>query len=102
MTTRRVRLRVANVPWLKDYHGREQGLVGAVVDAVELDDGQIVAYVDDRDGEATEFHEALHFMDVAGGGGQALLSATRVRVTRELREHAASRLLHGDVIGVRL
>lgn len=97
MRVRRVRLRVRNVPWLSDYHGREAGLVGEVVDAVELDeaDGGVLAYVDDRDGEASEYVEALEFAAPAGE------SPMRRRVLNELRQHAERRLLHGDVVGVR-
>lgn len=99
MRARRVRLRVLNVPWMEDYHGREAGLVGEVVDAVELDHSTdhvhgLVAYVDDRDGEASEYIEAL---------GQVRSSHSPVALTAQegLRQHAERRLLHGDVVGVR-
>jgi hypothetical protein len=114
---RRVRLRVDPVPWLEHYHGREAGLVGEVVDAVELDDAGMVAYVDDRDGEASEYVEALEHIEAASseagfsaahggpyalaGGRRAPTSRQLARVRRELREHAARRLLHGEVLGVR-
>lgn len=91
------------MPWMKDYHGREQKLVGTVVDAVELDDGGVVAYVDDRDGEASEFVEALERVElaIAGAHGEQYPEKQLPRIMRELREHAAMRLLHGEVEGVR-
>ena len=102
MRVRRVRLRVRNVPWMSDYHGREAGLVGTVVDAVELDEGDagVLAYVDDRDGEASEFAEALENLRV-GSTGELMASKMTTRTLAELRDHAARRFLHGDVIGVR-
>jgi hypothetical protein len=95
---RRVRLRVDPVPWLEHYHGREAGLVGEVVDAVELDDAGMVAYVDDRDGEASEYVEAWQRLAPITPDSTV---GMRGRVLRELREHAARRLLHGEVLGVR-
>jgi hypothetical protein len=98
MVLRRVLLYVQNVPWLADYHGREQGLVGSIVPAVELDDGGNVAYVDDRDGEASEYVEAWQRLEPITPESAV---GMRNRVLRELREHAAKRLLHGMVRGVR-
>jgi hypothetical protein len=102
MRVRRVRLRVRNVPWMTDYHGREARLVGTVVDAVELDDGDggVLAYVDDRDGEASEYAEALDNLRVPSTG-ELLASKMTSRTLEELRDHARRRFLHGDVIGVR-
>lgn len=101
MRVRRVRLRVANVPWMEHYHGREAKLVGELVDAVELEQdesrGRVsVAYVDDRDGEASEYVEALENL-----ARTPAMGTMRARVMRELQEHAARRLLHGEVEGVR-
>ena len=103
MRVRRVRLRVRNVPWMADYHGREAKLVGSVVDAVELDDGDgggVLAYVDDRDGEASEFAEALDNLRVPSSG-ELMASKMTTRTLEELRDHARRRFLHGDVVGVR-
>jgi hypothetical protein len=100
MRVRRVRLRVRNVPWMTDYHGREARLVGEVVDAVELDTGDsdgVLAYVDDRDGEASELAEAWAYAAGAGAAGARMLD----KVKQELMAHAKRRFLHGDVIGVR-
>lgn len=98
MRVRRVRLRVANVPWMEHYHGREAKLVGELVDAVELDDGEAVGFVDDRDGEASAYVEALELM----GADPSMRSTVMYRrTTAELREHATRRLLHGEVEGVR-
>lgn len=100
LRVRRVRLRVANVVELAEYHGREAALIGEAVDAVELETtgsrslGQpVVAYVDDRDGEAAELAEAVVRARAAGVVGS--------RYERELEEHAKRRFLHGEVIGVR-
>jgi hypothetical protein len=105
MLLRRVLLHVENVAWLKDYHGREQGLVGQIVPALELDDHGVVAYVDDRDGEASEYTEALERVSLAtvgGGPGTEHRTAGQYEViVRELRDHATNRLLHGRVMGVR-
>jgi hypothetical protein len=105
MTVRRVLLLVENVACLSDYHGREQGLVGQSVPAVELDDGGVVAYVDDRDGEASEYAEALESVTLAtlvgGPGTEHRTAGQYARIMRELRQHAAARLLHGRVTGVR-
>ena len=89
-----MRLRVANVPWLPHYHGREAGLVGEVVDAVELDEAGHVAFVDDRDGEASEYVEVL-------AGVSRMDSPVALSAQRGLRQHARRRLLHGEVEGVR-
>lgn len=105
MLVRRVRLRVLNVAWLNHYHGREAGLVGKIVDAVEIDDAGMVAYVDDRDGEASEYVEALQNVQattlVGGPGTEHRTGRQYERIMHELREHASQRLLHGDVLGVR-
>lgn len=91
-------LRVKNVPYMEHYHGREAGLVGELVDAVELTtDGKglepgTVAYVDNRDGEAQELAEAVLHARKAGVVGSAY--------ERELEAHAKRRFLHGDVEGV--
>ena len=94
MQVRRVRLRVANVPYLEAYHGREAGLVGQVVDAVELTTNDHVAFVDDRDGEASELAEALQH----AGAEQ---SPMRRRIVKEMTDHAGRRFLHGVVTGAR-
>lgn len=91
---RRVRLRVRNVPWMADYHGREAGLVGVVVEAVELDVGDTVAYVDDRDGEVGEYVELLNGLTNPD-------SFVGRKAREELRQYAQRRFLHGDVVGVR-
>lgn len=90
-------LRVQNVAWMDTYHGREAGLIGETVEAVELDTGGHVAYVDDRDGEASELVSA--YRAAAAVGPRGVRMADKVR--EELREHAAKRFLHGDVRGVR-
>lgn len=94
MRVRRVRLRVRNVAWMENYHGREAGLVGTVVEAVELDTPTAVAYVDDRDGEASEYVEMI-------GGLTNPDSPVGVKIREELRQFAQRRFLEGDVVGVR-
>jgi hypothetical protein len=93
IAARPVKLRVANVAWMEDYHGREARLVGEVVDAVELITDSAVAYVDDRDGEVSELVEAAANEIAAGVRGG--------RFHSQLQEHAARRFLHGTVVGVR-
>ena len=106
MQVRRVLLRVANVPWMEDYHGREAGLVGEVVDAVEIVTEEIgsyadvVAYVDDRDGQTTELAEALAHLD-ATPATRSAESTMRRRVESEFAAHAKRRFLHGEVTGAR-
>jgi hypothetical protein len=101
MRLRRVLLHVQNVQAIKDYHGREAALIGSVVPAVEMDDGGMVGYVDDRDGEASEFVDALRYVDATPVTAAGDPSRMRARVLSELREHAAKRLLHGAVRGGR-
>lgn len=100
LRTRRVLLRVANVSWLADYHGREAGLVGETVDALELDTGDHVAYVDDRDGEASMLMEALSNVAASCATGR-LASSFETRARKALMDHAQRRCLHGEVRGVR-
>lgn len=94
---RRVRLLVKNVPWMDNYHGREANLVGQVVDAVELDNTVSVAFVDDRDGEASEYAEAVLRARRTEGVSERALA----HYEEQLADHAQRRLLHGDVMGVR-
>lgn len=95
MTTRRVLLRVENVPWMQHYHGREAGLVGQVVAAVELETREAVAYVDDRDGEASDLLEALE-------GVTNPQSPVALAARRELQQRTKRWALHGRVTGVRV
>lgn len=95
MTGTRVKLRVLPVSWLADYHGREVGLVGQVVDAVALTTPGTVAYVDDRDGVASELLESA-LMAARAAPGSVMARKTRA----ELMDHSRRRFLHGDVIGV--
>lgn len=108
MRTRRVLLLVQNVPWMADYHGREAGLVGQTVPAVELDDEDpdgTIGYVDDRDGEASEYADALDNVGrtVLVGGPEATIKTAGqyAKIVREMRTFAGPRLLHGMVKGVR-
>jgi hypothetical protein len=107
LRTRRVRLLVQNVPeaLMPDYHGRDAALIGETVDAVELErqggaDGVVVAYVDDRDGVASELVEAVGYAEAVALRGPAI-DRHRERMRRELEDHAKRRFLHGDVMGVR-
>jgi hypothetical protein len=94
MMVRRVLLLVQNVAWMEHYHGREAGLLGQIVPAVELDTPQAVAYVDDRDGEASELLEALQ--------GTSNPESHVARAARaQLRQMAERWALHGEVRGVR-
>lgn len=102
MIVRHVLLHVQNVAWLAHYHGREAGLVGETVDAVELDTGGHVAYVDDRDGEASELVEAVcGARDAFEVKPTDATARTLDRFRDELRTHAQRRFLHGEVRGVR-
>lgn len=102
MRTRHVILRVQNVPWMEDYHGREARLIGELVEALEVTTDKAVAYVDDRDGEASELAEAVisateaHQLQGSHGTGR-----TVERFRAEFESHCARRFLHGEVQGVR-
>lgn len=93
LKARQVLLRVQNVPWMEHYHGREAGLIGSVVDAIELTTDKHVAYVDNRDGEAEDLVEAVMHARTAGVVGSAY--------ERELETHAKRRFLHGEVEATR-
>lgn len=103
LPVRSVRLRVQNISWMADYHGREANLVGEVVDALEVIGKDAVAYVDDRDGEATELWAALSAAQQAYKlKPNAAVRRSVDRFRREFRTHAARRFLDGQVMGVRV